>query len=137
MEAVVDYRPKVAEYNEKITHLHDNIKKLSGSLNVKNFDKVGGIVEKVFNKVQDKLAVDLGTKEAIAFLNKLKEVCAQLKRLEEILISHIKSQEVSVQEVKEEVVQEETVSQEVTPEVPVVEKPLMKTLTPEGQTVTL
>ena len=33
MEVAVNVNPKVVEYNEKITHLYDNIKKLSGSLN--------------------------------------------------------------------------------------------------------
>lgn len=129
MEVVVNTNPKVVEYNEKITHLYDNIKKLSGSLNSGNYDKVGLIVEKVFNKVQDKLASELGPKESIAFLTKLKDVCAKLKRLYEILVANINSME--TQTVVQEVPAQDTL---VETESMVVEKPMIKSLTPNQET---
>lgn len=129
MEVVVNTNPKVVEYNEKITHLYDNIKKLSGSLNSGNYDKVGLIVEKVFNKVQDKLASELGPKESIAFLTKLKDVCAKLKRLYEILVANINSME--AQTVAQEVPAQDTL---VETESMVVEKPMIKSLTPNQET---
>ena len=129
MEVVVNTNPKVVEYNEKITHLYDNIKKLSGSLNSGNYDKVGLIVEKVFNKVQDKLASELGPKESIAFLTKLKDVCAKLKRLYEILVANINSME--AQTVAQEVPAQDTL---VETESMVVEKPMVKSLTPNQET---
>lgn len=132
MEVAVNVNPKVVEYNEKITHLYDNIKKLSGSLNSHNYDKVGAIVEKVFDKVQAKLASDLGTKESIAFLNKLKDVCAKLKRLEEILIEHINSLQ-STEKV-EEIQQEEVLD---TSSTLVQEKPMVKSLVPNSQTAVM
>lgn len=132
MEVAVNVNPKVVEYNEKITHLYDNIKKLSGSLNSHNYDKVGAIVEKVFDKVQAKLASDLGTKESIAFLNKLKDVCAKLKRLEEILIEHINSLQ-STEKVEE--IQHEEVLE--TSSTLVQEKPMVKSLVPNSQTAVM
>lgn len=129
MEVVVNTNPKVVEYNEKITHLYDNIKKLSGSLNSGNYDKVGLIVEKVFNKVQDKLASELGSKESIAFLNKLKDVCAKLKRLYEILVANINSME--TQTMSQEVTAQDSL---VETESMVVEKPMIKSLTPNQET---
>lgn len=129
MEVVVNTNPKVVEYNEKITHLYDNIKKLSGSLNSGNYDKVGLIVEKVFNKVQDKLASELGPKESIAFLNKLKDVCAKLKRLYEILVANINSME--TQTMSQEVPAQDSL---VETESMVVEKPMIKSLTPNQET---
>lgn len=129
MEVVVNTNPKVVEYNEKITHLYDNIKKLSSSLNSGNYDKVGLIVEKVFNKVQDKLASELGPKESIAFLTKLKDVCAKLKRLYEILVANINSME--AQTVAQEVPAQDTL---VETESMVVEKPMVKSLTPNQET---
>lgn len=138
MEVVAEFNPKIMEYNDKIIHLKENITKLSSSLNVKNFDKVGNIVEKVFNKIQDKIGADLGAREAIKFLEKLKDVCTQLKRLEEILIKHINSQvetqgiSAPVQEVQAQAVETPELENQTIQPTQIVEDAMVKKLTPES-----